>query len=61
MACPYVRMPRGFSCTRVGCRPMGTPPKITRGLVIPAKAGIHLSPDAQWVPAFAGTTLIFIR
>ncbi len=29
--------------------------------VIPAKAGIHLSPDPQWVPAFAGMTLIFIR
>ncbi len=29
--------------------------------VIPAKAGIHLSPDPQWVPAFAGTTLICIR
>ena len=28
--------------------------------VIPAKAGIHLCPDQQWVPAFAGTTLISI-
>ena len=27
--------------------------------VIPAKAGIHASPEsgAQWVPAFAGTTI----
>ena len=24
--------------------------------VIPAKAGIHLSPNPEWVPAFAGTT-----
>ena len=35
---------------------MVTPPKITLGLVIPAKATIH----PAWVRAFAGTTLIFI-
>jgi len=58
MVCPYVRMPRGFSFTRVGLRPMVTPPKIPLGLVIPAKAGIHLSPDVQWALAF-GSALLF--
>ncbi|SPE26179.1 hypothetical protein SBA2_280023 [Acidobacteriia bacterium SbA2] len=33
----------------------------TPGLVIPAKAVMHLSPDSQRVPAFAGATLIIIR
>jgi len=33
-------------------------PKITPGLVFSAKAGFHLSPNAEWVPAIAGTTLI---